>query len=97
MDRPITFVLHLKEEELPLFESIIHNASYPFTIPTNEVEELPSFPYCQSRITLLVYLSSVNSFYHSNYPINSLRNMGIHHTRTSHYLYLDVDMWPSCR
>ena len=94
---PITFVLHLKEEDIPEFNSIVLNASYPFTIPAKEIADLPPYPYCQSRITLLVYLSPVGSFYHDNYPINTLRNFGIHHTRTSHYVYLDVDMWPSCR
>ena len=31
----------------------------------------------------------------SNYPINSMRNVAIEYSDTSHYLLLDVDMWPS--
>ena len=71
--------MHLKEEEVPLF------SSYLQTHP-----EL-----CSKRVTLIVYTSSIGSFYHENYPINTLRNLGIHHTRTTHYVYLDIDMWPS--
>ena len=31
----------------------------------------------------------------SQYPINSMRNTAIEYSDTSHYLLLDVDMWPS--
>ena len=50
---------------------------------------------CSPRITLLAYISRNNSFFHANYPINILRNIGIRHTRTSHFLVLDTDMWVS--
>ncbi|KAK8791338.1 hypothetical protein WA171_002285 [Blastocystis sp. BT1] len=76
---PITFVIHIKEEELSSFESFIAKESM----------------LCENRITLLAYISAIDSFYHENYPINTLRNFGIHHTRSTHYVYLDIDMWPS--
>lgn len=31
----------------------------------------------------------------SRYPVNKLRNIGIAAVRTSHFLYLDIDFWPS--
>ena len=31
------------------------------------------------------------------YPINTLRNLAINFITTSHYLNLDMDLWPSCK
>ena len=39
-----------------------------------------------------MYVSSNNSFFYSNYPINILRNIGIRHCRTTHFLLVDTDM-----
>ena len=50
---------------------------------------------CSSRVTLMAYISSNGSYFYSNYPINILRNVGIRHTRTSHFIVLDTDMWIS--
>ena len=72
-------MIHIKEEELSSFESFIAKESM----------------LCENRITLLAYISAIDSFYNENYPINTLRNFGIHHTRSTHYVYLDIDMWPS--
>lgn len=79
---PLLFVVHMKEEEEGKFAEFLHR-------PENAI-------LCSSaRITLLAYISRNNSFFHSNYPINILRNIGIRHTRTSHFLVLDTDMWVS--
>ena len=79
--RPLLFVVHMKEEEESTFVEFLHR-------PQNAI-------LCSPRITLLAYISQNNSFFHSNYPINILRNIGIRHTRTSHFLILDTDMWVS--
>ena len=76
---PIIFVFHLKEEELSTFRQFI-----------SQTREL-----CSSRVTLLGYISKAGSFFYNNYPINILRNIGIHHTHTTHYALLDIDMIPS--
>ena len=78
---PILFVLHVKEEEEATLQSTLRSPDYT--------------TLCQPRITLLVYLSSATAFFHSNYPINILRNLGIRQVRTSHFLLLDMDMWLS--
>lgn len=31
------------------------------------------------------------------YPINYLRDLAIMNVRTTHYLNMDMDLWPSCR
>ena len=71
----------MKEEEESTFVEFLHR-------PQNAI-------LCSPRVTLLAYISRNNSFFHSNYPINILRNIGIRHTRTSHFLVLDTDMWVS--
>lgn len=76
--RPIVFVMHLKEEEEKEYLELLHKEE-------NQI-------LCSSRITLLAYVSKQDSFFHSNYPINILRNVAIRHTTTSHYLLLDMDM-----
>ena len=78
---PLLFVVHMKEEEESTFVEFLHR-------PQNAI-------LCSPRVTLLAYISRNNSFFHSNYPINILRNIGIRHTRTSHFLVLDTDMWVS--
>ena len=75
---PILFVLHVKEEEELTLQHALQTSHY--------------VSLCQPRITLLVYLSSFAAFFHSNYPINILRNIGIRHCRTTHFLIVDTDM-----
>lgn len=76
--RPIIFVMHLKEEEEEKYLELLHKEE-------NQI-------LCSPRITLLAYVSKQGSFFHSNYPINILRNVAIRHTTTSHYLLMDMDM-----
>ena len=75
---PIIFVLHIKEDEEQSLRERLLSEEYAVL--------------CQSRITLLVYVSSNNSYFYSNYPINILRNIGIRHCRTTHFLLVDTDM-----
>ena len=51
---------------------------------------------CYPRIQIFTYVASEGSFFHENYPINILRNIGIHHVSTSHFVLVDIDMWFSC-
>lgn len=44
-----------------------------------------------SRLTLLVYVVSDDS---TIFPINRLRNIGIQSVYTTHYIVMDMDMWP---
>ena len=76
---PMTVVFHVKNDSLSSFTEVF-----------SELTSLHT-----PRITTLVYLSNIGSFFYENFPINILRNIGIFHTRTSHYLYLDSDMIPS--
>ena len=75
---PIVFSIHVVEDELSTFEDFLYSSD-------NSI-------LCSDRIFIAVYLSSTNSFFSSNYPINILRNIGIRNVETSHYLLLDADM-----
>ena len=75
------FVTYLKEEEMSAFNDFLHNAT--------------STLLCSPRIQHVTYVALPGSFFHSNYPINILRNLGIRQVRTSHFLLLDMDMWLS--
>lgn len=49
--------------------------------------------YLPSRLTLLLYLvptSAMNVF-----PVNVLRNTAIRNVHTSHFMVLDMDLFPS--
>ena len=43
------------------------------------------------RITIITYRLRNNGFF----PINKLRNLGIRHIRTTHYMVLDIDLMVS--
>ncbi|KAK8796649.1 hypothetical protein WA588_000777, partial [Blastocystis sp. NMH] len=78
---PIVFVMYLKEEELDGFNSFLQQKN--------------SSILCHDRIRIYSYVVSEGTFFYKNFPINILRNIGIHHVRTSHFLMLDIDMWMS--
>ena len=79
---PIVLVFYLKEEQVNAFDQYLEKAQ-------GDV--------CSSRIRFVTYVASKGSFFYSNYPINILRNLGIAHVRTSHFICLDMDMWMSCK
>lgn len=74
-------MIYLHEEEVSRFEEFLRKSE-------NSI-------LCDSRIRLLTYVAVRDSFFYSNYPINILRNIGIHHVSTSHMIVLDMDMWMS--
>ena len=78
---PIILVFYLKEEQVDIFDQYL---------------ETSQGDLCSSRIRFVTYVASKGSFFYSNYPINILRNLGIAHVRTSHFICLDMDMWMSC-
>ena len=43
------------------------------------------------RLTLILYIVSK---FAKIFPINLLRNVGIRNVRTTHYVVMDMDMWP---
>ena len=78
---PIVFVIYLREEEVVRLNEILQ-------LPENSI-------LCNPRIRLLTYVAAKGSFFYSNYPINILRNLGIHNVHTTHMIVLDMDMWMS--
>ena len=68
----------MKEEERPVFEKYILSPD--------------QLKLCARRVTLLAYISQPDSFFHDNFPINIIRNIGIRHVTTSHFILLDMDI-----
>ena len=79
--RPIVFAIHLLEDQVVDFESALLSEKYEILR--------------EDRIRIVTYVAEKDSFFYSNYPINILRNLGIRHVRTSHFILLDMDMWMS--
>lgn len=44
---------------------------------------------------VILMVASPKSPHFSHFPINRLRNIAIRHVTTSHFLVLDMDLWPS--
>ena len=82
ISRPVVFTIYLKEEEVATFDRFLLQ-------PNSSV-------LCYPHIQIFTYVASEGSFFHKNYPINILRNIGIHHVSTSHFVLVDIDMWFSC-
>lgn len=36
-----------------------------------------------------------SSPYYTNFPVNKLRNIAIRHVVSSHFLVMDMDLWPT--
>lgn len=47
------------------------------------------------RLTVLLYLVDPNADEALDFPINKLRNLGIRSTHTTHYMVIDMDVWPA--
>ena len=72
------FSLHILEENVTALESFLKANEHT--------------PLCSSRVSILVLVATSSSFFHSHFPINILRNIGIRNVQTSHFLYLDADI-----
>ena len=89
---PISITVFLNKAELPEVEAYIQKSKYP------------------KRLRLALYVTAISDqkdcVYHfvndelvcleqTVYPLNRLRNIAIDNTRTSHFILLDMDMWPA--
>ena len=66
--------------------------------PFSRQEELLQFissHYLPSRLTLLLYLVSESTMH--IFPVNLLRNTAIRNVHTSHFMVLDMDLFPTRR
>ena len=51
--------------------------------------------YLPSRLMVLVYLMGPLHPQSKNFPVNFLRNLAIRNVETTHYIIMDMDMWPT--
>ena len=49
-----------------------------------------------SRVMFIMFSPPVNHTLYDTFPLNFLRNLCIRHAETSHFLYFDTDLIPSC-
>ena len=47
------------------------------------------------KFTVILYIVEPQDLDYYDFPVNLLRNIGIRNVRTTHFLMLDMDMWPS--
>lgn len=47
------------------------------------------------KFTVILYIVEPKDPDFFDFPVNRLRNIGIRNVRTTHFLMLDMDMWPS--
>ena len=69
-----------------------------FVIYCDEIEEQLVLKWIAThsipdRIMLVLHIVS-SSYRAKVFPINKLRNLGITNVRTTHYVVMDMDMWP---
>ena len=55
----------------------------------------PVLSKLRDNVMIIVYTPSTFCYGYEHYPINFLRNTAISQVRTSHFLMLDMDAWPS--
>lgn len=47
------------------------------------------------RVRIILYIPQKNSKELNDYPVNKLRNIAIVNIVTTHFLVMDMDMWPA--
>ena len=47
------------------------------------------------RVRIILYIPQKNSKDLRDYPVNKLRNIAIVNIVTTHFLVMDMDMWPA--
>lgn len=60
------------------------------------LERMKSLP-STSNLTMILYEPTDEDLDYYDFPINKLRNLCIRNIRSSHFLTLDLDMWPTGR
>lgn len=53
--------------------------------------------YLPKRVRIILYIVSLKDKDYYDFPVNKLRNIAITNIVTSHFLVLDMDMWPASR
>lgn len=51
--------------------------------------------YLPSRLTVIMYLMGYKNPMAKQFPVNLLRNLAIRNVETTHYLIMDMDLWPT--
>lgn len=49
------------------------------------------------RVFFVLYIAKPNHHYYYDFPVNYLRNVCIRQIKTSHFMFLDIDMWPTSK
>lgn len=49
------------------------------------------------QVFFVLYIAKPNHHYYYDFPVNYLRNVCIRQIKTSHFMFLDIDMWPTSR
>ena len=57
-------------------------------------QKLEAAHLLSSYHVILVIVKKSSPFY-SSFPVNKLRNIAIRHVVTSHFLVMDMDLWPT--
>ena len=68
--------------------------SIVITLKGNEIHEIEQYRTALKPFPLITY-----QFFETNethYPINTLRNIAINNTKTTHFFVCDMDFWLSC-
>lgn len=69
----------------------VHNDSLTEAIQSLKELNLPIY------FSVIFYIVSDGDRYVNDFPVNLLRNVAIRNVVTTHYLVLDMDMWPCSR
>ena len=79
---------------------LIHSS--PFVIVVYilpyKVRETKNFIYLMNlppRVQIILYITQKGIDRDNVFPVNKLRNIGIVNIETSHFIVLDMDMWPA--
>lgn len=82
------------------WSEIVRRRSYSIAVLTHAkqvkdaVERIKSL-HLPSRVRIIVYIPQKNSKEKNDYPVNKLRNIAIVNIITTHFLVMDMDMWPA--
>ena len=47
------------------------------------------------QVQFILYVAKPDHIFYYDFPVNYLRNLCIRHIKTSHFMFLDFDMWPT--
>ena len=61
----------------------------------NEITRYLRQTYLPSRLILCVYLVGKGHPHVKVFPVNYLRNLAIRNIQTTHYIIMDMDVWPT--